>query len=825
MDLKLAVRGLRRSPAFTVSAVMTLAIGLGGCMAMFTLVQAVLLRPLPYPDADRLVRIREHQPDGTQSEVSPGSFVDWRQRTATLSDIALFSDDNDSVDVGGSVITTPIGTIQVIDAVVSANFFSVLGVRPLLGRVIQGVLAPEVERGVVIGYALWRDAFAADPGIVGSAIRIEGRTVNTVVGVMPEGFSFPGRTQLWRADDFTRIGGTRRAFRSWGAIGRLRSGSSVEGAVADLSAISRQLEVEHPATNAGWTVSVQPLQDSQVGGYRRALLVLLGATALVILVGCANVSNLLIARGAARHREVAVRAAIGATRGRIVRELLTESLLIATVGVAGGLALAWWLLPSAVRLVGEVVPRVAGARLDGPAFALAALLLAATTLLIGLVPALKASRADLSGAIAAGGERSVSGGGRLGVQQWMVAVEIAASLVLLSGALLMIQAFARLRAIDVGFDPAHVVAAYARLPIFGAEADNPLRRWVVLRNGTDQALQRLRTVPGVQAVAVTNDLPLSGSALLADIAFDEEPLRSGREMEVSGRRAIYRRVSPGFFRTMGMTLRSGRDFRRDDASTEAQLLSPRSEPREGAIIVNEAAARQWWPGLDPLQQSIRTNYDRVTTSSRRVVGVVADVRAGALTEPPSPEVYVPYFEDPSFAMTFVLRTTLPPDAIGPAIRRELIAVNRDFSTAAVRTMDDVVTRSMGSAPFRTLIVSVFSGVGLVLAAVGVYGVVAFGVAQRRREIGIRIALGARPADVAQLFLVQAIVPIGLGTVAGLAGAVALGRVIASLLYGVSPTDPYTLLTAAALIGSVGLIASYLPVRRALRAAPVAALRD
>jgi putative ABC transport system permease protein len=827
MDLRLALRSFRRSPAFTTTAVLTLAVGIGGCAAIFSLVDAVLLRPLPYDEPDRLVRIWEANLNESdmRADVSPGTFVDWRARSRTFADIAIFSSSSEeSSDIGGLVIGTPVGSLQVRTASISANLFSMLGVHPVLGRGIEGHLAPAERLTVVIGYDLWRNAFAGDPDIVGKAISIEGRTTQTVAGVMPEGFTFPGRTEVWSADDFTRVGLTRRGFRSWGAIGRLTPDTTIAAARADLQAISTRLAEEYPATNRNWSATLLPLHDATVENYRTALLTLFAAVGFVVLVGCANVANLLLARGVMRQRELGVRTALGATRRRLTRQLFTETAVLTAFGLIAGWLLALTALPLLVQFAADTIPQLETARLNAPVFGFATLLTVVTMFAIGVAPALVASRTDVSSAMAADGERSAGFSTGAASQRWIVAIEVAASLVLVAGAVLLIQSFVRMRMIDLGFDPAHVVTLQARMPLFRFSGAPSLQGWVLVRNATGVALDRIRAIPGVQSAATTNDLPLSGALITADIDLQPEERRSSQRRTAESRSAVYRRVSPDYFRTIGMALVQGRDFTAADGTTDEQLTSRSAPPRDGSIIVNEKAARLWWPDGTALGRYVSSNYDRTTTPRRRIIGVVADARGDRIVAPPPPEVYVPYFEDPGFAMTFVVRTTLPPATLAPLLQRALLDVDPQFSTAAVRPMADVVDAAMGSRRFSTLITALFAGIALALAAIGVYGVLAFGVARRRREIGIRMALGATRGDITRLFLRQASRPILAGIVAGLAGALAVSRLIAGLLYGVAPTDPVSFAASTALLAAIALTASYLPVRLALRTDPATALR-
>ena len=805
LDLRLGWRSLRRSATFTTTAILTLAIGIGGSTALFSIVNAVLLRPLPFHDPERLVRVWESHPaDGKEHvEVSAANFDDWRQRSSTFEDLALFS-----VDTYPIVLGVGDTAIQATEAVVSPNLFSLLGVRPAAGRSFETARerrGPLEASEVILSHALWQRAFGADPAVVGRTVRIEGVPGNVVVGVMPAGFSFPARTEFWVPAYASRAAGAPRADRSYGAVGRLKPNVSLAGARADLQSIAAVLARDHPATNAGWTVAVMPLHDSMVGSHRLGLMTLFAAVAFVMLVGCANISNLLLARGVARRSELAIRAAVGASRGRIARLLFTETAVLASLGGAAGLVLAGVLVPVLVRLAGENVPRLAEARLSAAALAYCAVAVVATACIAGLAPALRMSRTDLESAVRPAGERSTRVNTDTRLQRMIVAGELAICLILLVGAMLFIQTFVRLQTIDLGFDPDHVISIDARVPIYRTLARN---RWQLLAADTTAVLQRLRTIPGVQAASTASDVPLSGTLLTTEVTLPGEP---------RSRQAFYHAVSPDYFRTMGMTLVQGRDFTEDDASDLARLPDPAAAvPRQGAVIVNETTARAFWPAGNALGQFLSTSLDARGLNRRQVVGVVRDARSATLRGVPPAEVYVPYLEDPSFSMTLLVRTPVPADRIVPILRREMRDVNADLSTANIRMLDDIVSDSMGSSRFSAWVVSAFAVTALLLSAVGVFGVFAFGVAARVREIGIRMALGATGPDITRLFLKQAAGPVCMGVTAGAAGALVLGRLIAALLFGVAPTDPVSFAVATVLLVAVALVASYLPVRRVIR---------
>ncbi len=812
-DLLVASRSLRRSPIFAATAIATLAFGIGASSAIFSIVHAVLLRPLPFRDPGQLVRIWEAKPaEGNERAlVSAANFNDWRSRSRTFDDIALFNAFTDP-----TVLGVGDASIQAKQTVVTTNLFALLGVQPPVGR--QFGVAPD-RRGpldgteVILSHGLWQRAFGGDSGAIGRPVRIEGAPGSVVVGVMPPGFSFPEGTDFWTPMDATRAGAARRDMRMHGAIGRLSPNVSVAVARSDLQSIAKSLASEYPASNAEWTVAVLPLLESVVGSHQLALVTLFAAVSFVMLVGCANVSNLLLARGVGRRGELAIRAALGASRARIVRLLLAATVVLATIGAVAGVVFARLMLPSLVQLAGDNVPRLVDARVSSTTlgFSVAVAFLAA--IVTGLIPALRHSRTDLQSALTAGGERSTRLGIDIRLQRLIVAGELAVCLVLLVGAMLFAQTFVRLRALDLGFDPEHVISVETRVPIYRTLAPN---RWQLLASDTRQALERMRAVPGLVAAAATSDLPLAGNLMTTEITLAGDSL---------ARQALYHRVSPDYFRTLGMALVQGRDFTNEDMSDLARLPDPRAAvPRQGAVIVNETTARTFWPSGNAIGQFLSTSFDARPVSRRQVVGIVRDARSESIRGAPPAEVYIPYLEDPSFAMTLLVRTTLPTDQIVPSIRRELRGVSADISTANVRMLDDVVGESMRSSRFSAFVISAFAVAALLLSALGVFGVFAFGVASRVREVGIRMALGATGSDIARMFLRQAAGPIAVGVIFGTAGAIALGRLVDSLLFGVAPTDVASYVASASILVGIALVASYLPVRRMLQAGPARALR-
>jgi putative ABC transport system permease protein len=793
LDLCLAWRSLCRAPAFGITAILTLAVGIGGSTAIFSVVNAVLWRPLPFHDPDRLVRIWESHPEDGQTQLGVAALNAgvWLARSAALDDIALF-------DVFSEPVV--IDAAQARQAIVTPNFFTLLGVRAAEGRTFTALNGS--DREVILSHEFWQRAFNADRTIVGRTVSLEGRAGGVVVGVLPPGFSFPPGAEVWTTVNPRRVD---RTSRDYGAIGRVKATLSAAAAQGDLQSVAAALARDFPATNAGWTVEVTPLRDALVGPHRLGLLTLFAAIAFVMLVGCANLSNLLLARGVARQSEFAVRAALGASRARIARLLLTEIAVVAIIGGAAGWFIAGAALPVLLQLADASIPRLADARLNASVLIYCASAAALSALVAGLVPAIRLSHTDLQTTMRPSSERVTGSGSHARLQRVIVAGELAACLVLVVGALLFTQTFVRLNGRDLGFDSAHVISIDARMPLYRSLDPN---RWQRLATDTSAVLQRLRATAGVDTASATSDPPLTGNLLTTDLTFPGET-RVGR--------AFYHRVSPEYFRTLGMTLVQGRDFTSADASDLALLPDPRAgKPRQGAVIVNETTARTYWPKGNALGQFLSTSFDMRVVSRREVVGIVRDIVSEGRREAPPLEVYIPYLEDPSFAMTLLVRTALAPDQIVPVLRREIQAAAPDLSVANIRTLDSVVQQSLASPRFGAVLVSAFAAAALLLAAIGVYGVCAFGVSTRLREIAIRLALGATRHDIIFLFLKQAAGPVVLGLVAGAIGALALSRLVAALLFGVPATDAVSFAAAIVLLVIVALVASYVPVRRAVR---------
>ena len=805
-DLRLAWRSLRRSPAFAITAILTLAIGIGGSTAILSVVNAVIWRPLPFRGPDQLIRLWESHPaDGrTRVGVAAANAVDWKSQSSLIDDVALFDVFSEPVVIGGD---------QARQAVVTPNFFTVLGVQPALGRTFTSVTARDefqavgprttaVTTEVIVSDEFRRRAFAPSEEVIGRAVSLEGRAGGVIIGVLPPGIPFPANVEVWTALNPRR---TDRAARDYGAVARVKAGTDIVAARAELQSVAGRLSKEFATTNDGWTVEVMPLHDSIVGSHRLGLMTLLAAVVFVMLIGCANLSNLLLARGMTRESELAVRTALGASRARIARLLLAEAMLVAILGGVAGWFFAAGALPLLLQLADANIPRLTDARLDLTVLASCAAFACLSAVLAGLTPATRLSRPDLQTAMRPSSERVTGAGSHARLQRMVVAAELAACLVLLVGALLFTQTFIKLRTRDLGFDSSHVISIDARMPLYRTMDPS---RWQRLASDTTAVLERLRATPGVTSVAAASDPPLSGELLTTELSFPGEK-RVGQ--------AFYHRVSPGYFHTLGMTIVAGRDFANSDASDLALLPDPRAgKPRPGAVIINETTARTFWPAGNALGQSLSTSFDMRVVNRRQVVGIVRDVVSEGRREAPPVEVYIPYLEDPSFATTLLVRSNQPLDQIVPVLRRETQVAASDVSIANIRPLDDVVAQSLASPRFGAALVSAFAVAALLLAAVGVYGVCAFGVSTRVREIAIRLALGATRRQIIVMFLMQAASAIGLGLLIGAAGAFASGRLVGNLLFGVPATDVMSFAVASALLVTVACAAIYLPVRRALR---------
>jgi putative ABC transport system permease protein len=803
-DLRYALRQLRKSPGFTFVAVLTLALGIGANTAIFSVVDAVLLRPLGYEKPEQLVSIWSTNPKDEikQEAASFPDFNDWRQQARSFAGMAGFA--TFSPILGGTE-----GEPERIQAGHSVgDLFSVLGVQPILGR---RFLEEENKEGgnrvVILSYGLWQRRFAGDSRVIGQQVLING-TPCAVVGVLPRDFENPMRTeagpvQLWTPLEVTAQKPEARRQDFLCVIGRLKANSSLQQASAEMTAIARQLETQYPNSNIGWSTIVEPLHETLTGDMRRPLLVLLGGVSFLLLIACANVANLLLARASARQREIAIRVALGASRARIVRQLLTENVLLSLTGGALGLVLAFWGLHALVALGPADIPRLDSIRIDRAVFCFTLLLSLGTGVIFGLAPALTVSNPHLNDTLKEGGRSSAEGSGGRRVRSALAISEIALSLVLLVGASLLARSFLRLQHVDPGFRPDHVLTVRLSLPKTKYKGDEQLSAFY------EQLLSRVVQQSGVESAAVTNNLPIGEVNDLPQLYF-----RIYGRVRVPTAQlpdAEARVVSPDYFRALQIPLRRGRLFDSHDAKGAPEVA-----------VISETLARRYFPNEDPIGK--RITLHTVLEKWSTIVGVVGDVKGGALTAEPYPQIYGSYLQSPSRSMTLVVRTTGDPLAISGSLGGQVRALDSEQPLYNVRSLEQVLSSSIARPRFNMLLITILAGVALLLAAIGIYGVISYSVVQRTHEIGVRIALGATYGDVIRLVVRQGIFLAAAGLGIGSLTAIAVTRAMATLLYGISATDPATFLGVAIVLGGIAFVASYIPARRATKVDPMIALR-
>ena len=807
-DLRHSVRSLRRSPAFTLAAVATLSLGIGANTVVFSLVRAVILRPSPFPAAERVLMLWESNEKQGYLENPPSApnFDDWARQSRSFERLAL-------VDAQRTFNLAADGRPErVAGAAAGASLFAALGVSPALGR----TFAPEEEipgrdRVALLGDELWARRFHRDPAVLGATLVVDGRP-STVVGVMPPGFVFPGesgaigggapppRAELWVPLALSPQQRNQRSSHSLRAVGRLRSGVSPAAAARELSAIQARIARAHPGDYVGTAVRGVALEDQAAGAVRPALWMLLGAVAFVLCIACANIAHLLLARAASRRREFAVRAALGAARARILAQLAVESLSLAVAGGAGGILLAAWGIEALRPFLPAELPRTGAVRLDGAVllFTLAASVAAAA--LFGSAPALELARRDLTSGLAEGGRGSAEGRRGRRIRDGLVVAQIALALLLSVGAALMGRSLLRLQSVPSGFDARGVLTAEITLPEspYATRAD----RATFFRT----LVERLRAIPGVSAAGMTTQLPLSGENM--NFAVEVEGRAPAPEEFPS---ADLRAVTGGYFESLRIPLRRGRVFSASDGPDSPHVM-----------VVNEALARRYFPGQDPIGRRLTLG---VNGFQGVIVGVVGDVKQVALERPANEEAYVAYEQAPFWSTGRVVAATAgDPMALAPALREAVRALDPAQAVARIRTLEEVTRRSVAQPRFRTALVGFFGLLAVGLAAIGLYGVLSYSVARRAREIGIRMALGARAGQVVGLVLAQGLGLAALGVGIGIAAALALTRVLARFLFDVTPTDPATFAGTAVLLAAVALLACWLPARRAARVDPIEALR-
>ncbi|HSV63269.1 MAG TPA: ABC transporter permease [Chthoniobacterales bacterium] len=795
-DLRYGFRMLFKYKGFTAVAVIALGLGIGANTAIFSLVNGVLLRPLPFPDAERVIYFEGKNPQAgiTDSNISYLDFTDWSQQTDLFKSTAAFWTGSANLGADGAEPE------RVPRAGVTSGFFSVLGVQPVLGR----TFVPEDDKPgtisvAIISHGLWKRRFGSDPAIVGKQVQISSRPI-TVIGVMPPGFEFPEQTQIW-VTSAVNLSEEPRDNRAWSAIARLNSGIDLQQAQTRVSAINAQLAKQFNETNKGWDVFLSTLHERLVREVKPSLLALLGAVGFVLLIACANVANLLLARSAARQKEIAIRAAMGASRGRVLRQMLTESTLLSAIGGIAGLLLSIWLTDLLMSMLPEGAPRLDQVGIDYRVLTFALGVSALTGILFGIVPALQASKLDVTSALKEGG-RGGEGHRRTSARSLLLIGEVALSLVLLVGAGLLIKSFVRLQEVRPGFNAHNVLIANVALP--GAKYKD--QQFVEFFR---QLKERLEAAPGVQAVGGSVNLPLNASGYAIGRAFIPE----GRPLTVDeSKDAMFSTITGDYFRALQIPLLSGRTFELRDNADAPKV-----------VIINETTAKRHF-GSPAAAIGKRLSIWRDEKFMREIVGVVGDTKTGSLTGESGAQMYVPHAQDFQWNfMGLVIRTAGDPAAFATTLRREVQAIDKDQPVYNVRTMDDVVANSLGTRRVSMQLFAVFACAALLLAAIGIYGVMAYSVTQRTQEIGLRMALGAQKSDVLGLVIRQGMTLSVIGVIVGLAGAFALTRVIGNLLYGVTATDPATFVGIPLLLLFVALLACYLPARRAARLDPTRAL--
>jgi predicted permease len=806
-DLRYAFRGLRKSPGFAAVAVMALAIGIGANTAVFTVVNGVLLRPLPFPESGRLFLIsckaQQHIFDNGPG-LSDHHYLEFQRQNHAFERIATFGQNSVALTGAGDAVRLPV-------AMITPSFLPALRVNPAMGR----VFLPEEDRpdrnGVtLISDKLWRSRFGADPNILGKTVKLDGAD-RKVIGIMPAGFTFPYDAELWLP---VAVGDDPHNSFFRPVVGRLRPGVSAQQAQAELEAFAQHTS-KGPGEKEGLTPEILPLKDLLTGSIRKSLLIFMGAVAFVLLIACANVANLLLMRGASRRQEIAVRAALGAGRSRLIRQLLTESTLVSLAGGAAGIVLAVWGVPALLGLAPkDKIPRIEEIHIDGWVLAATFGMAVFTGILFGLAPAFQSTRSELRESLNASG-RAITGG-REGLRSALVVSEIALALVLLTGAGLMLKSFSRILAVDPGFRPENVLTMTVDLPgvstfRFGQSNGSLYQTAAEIQAFHTRVLEKLSTLPGVTAAGAVDWLPLRPWFVRGDFHLEGgRPLPKGYVVSKPV-------VSQEYFRVMGIRLLSGRVFTDQDRGAAS-----------GVAIVSQSVARIIWADENPIGRRITMEDHPKPGDWLTIVGVVDDVKQQGLTKKPDPAIYQPYQQVLQLFflshMNFVVRTTANSASVAAAMRGVLQQVDKDQPVQSIATMTDVIATTTAEPLFQVRLISVFSMLALLLSAIGIYGVLAYSVTERTHEIGIRMALGAGKSDITRMVLRRSLTLVAAGVALGLAGAVAVTRVLAAFLFNVKPTDPATFGMVATLLAAVALLAGLLPARRAARVDPLVALR-
>ena len=814
-DIQYGLRQLIKNPAFTLIAALTLALGIGANTAIFSVVNALLLKPLPFPNPQELTafgmtskRVKDQTDLGS---LSYPDFFDFRAQNRTLSSMAVFR-------VRPSAVTNAEGAASVLGVKASAEFFDVLEVKPIMGHTFTQ--ADEKAGGgpggfkIIISNDFWKKQFGGEANVLGRTIELDRRKF-TVIGVMPAGFQFPIQADpidfyVTIAEDAANPDGNKpateeRGSHSLDAIARLKPGVTIEQAQADLGTIAANLEKQHPDTNSYFGVAFRPLREELIGDVRPALYVLFGAVVCVLLIANANVANLLLARASVRGKEIALRAAVGASRARIIRQLLTESLLLAGLGGLFGLLIAQWGTEALIRTVPQNIPRISNIQLDAAVLVFTLVVSLATGVIFGLVPAWHASNVDLNAALKTGTRTGTGGEHKHRLRNALVMAEVALALILLVCAGLLIQSFARLGRVSPGVQTERLLTARIQLPSVAYPKNENIIAFF------DQFLPRIRALPGVESASTIVPLPLSGSNMVTSFDMEEHPLPDGQQ---NG--APVRIVATDYFKTMGIPVRRGRVFNEHDQIKSAPV-----------VIVNERFANKFFAGQNVIGKRVKPGFsaDDKGEKMREIVGVVGNVKHLSLKNDDSPEMYLPRTQIPFDIVSLVVRTRVSdPTALTSAIRKELAAMDSSIPLTSVRVFDEYISRALARPRFNALLLSIFAGTALLLTAIGIYGVLAYSVAQRTNEIGIRMALGAAQSNIFRLVVGQAMTLVAISLTIGLIGAIGATRLLTSLLFGVGAWDPITFASIVVLISFVAFVAAWLPARRASRVDPVIALR-
>jgi putative ABC transport system permease protein len=795
-DLRYGVRSFLKRPGFLVIAISTLALGIGATTAMFTVVNSVLLRPLRFPEPERIVLFQGVNPRQgiTDSNMSLPDIADWQKQSQSFEQIAAFFG-------GGVFISTGDEVERVRATAVTSEFFPLFKTNAISGRVLQADDMPEGrETAVVISHALWQRRFGGTADVVNRKITLNGEPA-TIVGIMPADFNQPRDTEVWTPLPLNPAEEAREN-RMLEVVTRLKPGVSMSQAQTEMDTINQRLAQTYVDTNTGWSVRLTELRESMVGELRTSLLILLGAVAFVLLIACANVANLLLARAAYRQKEIALRTALGASRLRVVRQLLTESVLLSLVSGIAGLALSLWFIKLLVAITPPNTPRFSEIGINWQVFAFTFAVTVLAGILFGLVPALQTSRPNLNETLKDSGQRGSETGGRNRVGSFLIVSEIALSFILLAGAGLMIKSFLHLREINPGFNADNVLTMRLTLPPGKYKQGEPRAQIY------QQLVDRVKQTPGVQSAALVLSLPLGGDSFNVG----RSVIREGRPMTADEQtNALHLPVSPDYFQTLQIPLKAGRTFTDQDAFNSTKV-----------VIVNETMARALWPNENPIGR--RFTVWRDEKFPREVVGVVGDTKS-SLDKEPEQQMYVPYAQDANWgSLSLAVRTAGEPTALAGSVREAIRAVDKAVPNYNLKTMNDVISTSAAPRRIPMLLMSAFAGVAMLLAMLGIYGVTSYYVTQRTHEIGVRMALGAQIVDVLKLVLRRAMWLAVIGIGIGVAGAVAVTRYLTSLLFGVKPIDTVTFVAVAVVLAVVVFVACMVPARRAAKIDPLEALR-